>query len=118
VDLWSWKDDYTQPMQKVRAVEDRSRSYRATVDPETKDFIHLADPDMRDLVLNDSGSFALGADDRAYRKVQEYDERLEHTPIWLTPWRVRASWCPEAFRRVALCPADNTPFSSMGKIGF
>jgi hypothetical protein len=29
VDLWHWKDDYIQPMQKVRAEQDRNRSYRA-----------------------------------------------------------------------------------------
>jgi hypothetical protein len=29
VDLWHWKDDYIQPIQKVRAEQDRNKSYRA-----------------------------------------------------------------------------------------
>jgi hypothetical protein len=29
VDLWHWKDDYIQPIQKVRAEQERQRSYRA-----------------------------------------------------------------------------------------
>src|SRR5262249_7857431 len=29
VDLWHWKDDYIQPIQKVRAEQDRNRSFRA-----------------------------------------------------------------------------------------
>jgi hypothetical protein len=29
VDLWHWKDDYIQPIQKIRAEQDRNKSYRA-----------------------------------------------------------------------------------------
>ena len=29
VDLWHWKDDYIQPIQRVRAEQERQRSYRA-----------------------------------------------------------------------------------------
>ena len=32
VDLWHWKDDYVQTIQKVRAEQDRNRSYRAVYD--------------------------------------------------------------------------------------
>ena len=32
VDLWHWKDDYVQPIQRVRAEQDRNRSYRAVYD--------------------------------------------------------------------------------------
>ncbi len=81
MDLWSWKDDYIQPMQKVRAAVERARSYRATFDVEAKKFLQLADPEMRDLIPNDNGTFAIGSDDRAYRKMQEYDERLEDTYV-------------------------------------
>jgi dipeptidyl aminopeptidase/acylaminoacyl peptidase len=81
MDLWSWKDDYIQPMQKVRATLERSRSYRATFDLEKKKFLQLGDPEMRDLVPNDTGTYALGSDDREYRRMQEYDERFEDTYI-------------------------------------
>ncbi len=77
VDLWSWKDDYIQPMQKVRAAVERSRSYRAAYDIGRRKFVQLADASMYDLVPSDEGSYALGRDDRAYRRMQEYDERYQ-----------------------------------------
>jgi dipeptidyl aminopeptidase/acylaminoacyl peptidase len=81
VDLWSWKDDYIQPMQKVRASMERSRSYRAVYDLNTKKFVQLADPTMYDLAPAEDGAYALGSDDREYRRMQEYDERYEDTYI-------------------------------------
>jgi dipeptidyl aminopeptidase/acylaminoacyl peptidase len=75
VDLWSWKDDYIQPMQKVRAAVDRSRSYRAVYNVTTSKFLQLADPEMTQLTPSDEGLYSLGEDDRAYRRLQEYDRR-------------------------------------------
>jgi hypothetical protein len=46
VDLWHWKDDYVQPIQKVRAEQDRNRSYRAVYDLQAKKFVQLADDTM------------------------------------------------------------------------
>jgi len=77
VDLWSWKDDYIQPMQKVRAGVERARSYRAMFDVGTGKFIQLATSDMYELVPSRDGSFAMGEDDRAYRRMQEYDARYQ-----------------------------------------
>lgn len=72
-DLWSWRDDYVQPMQKVRAAQERSRSYRAVYDVSTKTVRQLADPTMAGLTPSDDGSVALGTDDRAYRHMVDYD---------------------------------------------
>src|ERR1051325_8460979 len=46
IDLWTWKDDYVQPIQKVRAEQDRNRSFRAVYDVQTKKFVQLADDTM------------------------------------------------------------------------
>jgi hypothetical protein len=46
VDLWHWKDDYIQPIQKVRAEQERSRSYRAVYVVKDKRFVQLADEKM------------------------------------------------------------------------
>ncbi|HXI74160.1 MAG TPA: hypothetical protein VNG94_01150, partial [Pyrinomonadaceae bacterium] len=46
VDLWHWKDDYIQPIQKVRAEQDRQRSYRAVYVVKDKKFVQLADEKM------------------------------------------------------------------------
>jgi dipeptidyl aminopeptidase/acylaminoacyl peptidase len=73
VDLWSWKDDYIQPMQKVRAQVERSRSYRAVYDVARGKFLQIADPAMYEADPSEDGTYALGNDDRAYRRMQEYD---------------------------------------------
>ncbi|MCU1261962.1 MAG: peptidase prolyl oligopeptidase active site domain protein, partial [Bryobacterales bacterium] len=75
-DLWNYKDDHVQPMQKVRATADRNRSFRAVyVIPERKLF-QLADEEMSDLIPSDSGRYALGTDDREYRPMVEYGEHF------------------------------------------
>jgi dipeptidyl aminopeptidase/acylaminoacyl peptidase len=77
VDLWSWRDDHIQPMQKVRAAVERARSYRAVYDITSKRFLQLADPSMNEIVPSDDGAFAIGTDDRAYRRMQEYETSYE-----------------------------------------
>ena len=77
VDLWSWKDDHIQPMQKVRAEVERARSYRAVYDIAAKRFLQLADPSMNEIVPSDDGEYAIGIDDRAYRRMQEYEASYE-----------------------------------------
>ena len=77
VDLWSWQDDYIQPMQKVRAGVERHRSYRAVYDVATNKFTQLADPSMYEVVPDDNGLYGIGSDDRAYRRMEEYDTTYE-----------------------------------------
>jgi dipeptidyl aminopeptidase/acylaminoacyl peptidase len=77
VDLWSWKDDYIQPMQKVRAGVERGRSYRAMYDIAAGKLVQLATPAMYEVAPSDDGTYAIGSDDRAYRRMQEYDVSYE-----------------------------------------
>jgi len=72
-DLWSWKDDLVQPMQKVRAAQERSRSYRAVYSLADKKFVQISDPSMAAVFPSDDGRLALGTDDRAYRHMVDYD---------------------------------------------
>jgi dipeptidyl aminopeptidase/acylaminoacyl peptidase len=72
-DLWSWKDDYIQPMQKVRAPQERIRSYRAVVNLADKKFLQLSDPTMIGVTPSDDGRMAMGMDDRAYRHMVDFD---------------------------------------------
>jgi hypothetical protein len=76
-DLWHWKDDYIQPMQKVRAEADRNRSYRAIYHLAEKKLVQLSDPALADITTSEDAHVALGADDREYRRMQEYDDRYE-----------------------------------------
>ena len=73
VDLWRWKDDYVQPIQKVRAEQDRNRSYRAVYDLQTKKFVQLADDAMDTISPSNDGSYAIGSDNRNYRVMSDYD---------------------------------------------
>lgn len=72
-DLWRWNDDYIQPMQKVRAAQERARSYRAVIHLADNKFVQLADPTMIGLTPNDDGRYAIGMDDRALRHMVDYD---------------------------------------------
>ncbi len=47
VDLWHWNDDFIQPMQKVRAPQDRNRSYRAVYHIKGKETCTARRPDAR-----------------------------------------------------------------------
>ena len=72
-DLWHWKDDYIQPMQKVRAAQERNRTYRAVLNIADKKFVQLADASMITVTTSDDGRVAFGNDDREYRHMVDYD---------------------------------------------
>jgi len=73
LDLWHWKDDYVQPMQKVRAEQEKNRSYRAVFHLKEKKLVQLADESMPEVVPSSDGRWALGSNDRPYRPMLEYD---------------------------------------------
>lgn len=75
VDLWSYKDDYIQPIQKVRAERDRNRTFTAVyLIPEHK-LVQLADAAVETVTPSESAQWILGSDDRQYRTMADYDER-------------------------------------------
>ena len=73
VDLWHWKDDYVQPIQRIRAEQERNRSYRAVYDLKTKKFVQLADETMETVNPSNDGNYAIGFDNRKYRVMSDYD---------------------------------------------
>ncbi|HSK62413.1 MAG TPA: prolyl oligopeptidase family serine peptidase, partial [Pyrinomonadaceae bacterium] len=73
VDLWHWKDDYLQSIQRVRAEQDRNRSYRAVYDFQAKKFVQLADETMENVSPSNDGRYAIGSDNRKYRVTNDYD---------------------------------------------
>jgi len=81
VDLWHWKDDFIQPMQKVRAEQEKNRSYRAVCNIKEKKFVQLADPSLPDVNPPNQGEWALGLDDRSYRTMVGYD--ADYTDVYL-----------------------------------
>ena len=76
VDLWHWKDDYVQPIQRIRAEQERTKSYRATYLIKERKFVQLADESMETISPSNDGRYAIGSDNRAYRITNDYDPGL------------------------------------------
>ena len=73
VDIWSYKDDLVQPMQRIRAAQERNRTYRGVYEIASRRFVQVADPTMRTVSLSDDGSRSVGFDDAPYRRMVDYD---------------------------------------------
>ncbi len=103
-DLWRWNDDLVQPMQKARAAQDRSRTYRAVYHIADKKLVQVADPTMATVNPSDDGRWAIGSDDRKYRPMVDYDGNYsdlllvdtatgQRTPL-LDKFRGSTTWSP------------------------
>jgi dipeptidyl aminopeptidase/acylaminoacyl peptidase len=65
VELWHFKDDFVQPMQKVRYTG--SRTYRAVFHLDDRSCRQLTDENLSNVQTAAAGDWALALDDRAYR---------------------------------------------------
>jgi dienelactone hydrolase len=83
VDIWSWKDPYLQPMQKVQAEEDKKRTLMCVVHflPKERKFVQLATADVPDITLSEDAKVALGTSDLAYRQLVSWDQGYEDVYI-------------------------------------
>ena len=73
LDLWHYLDDNIQPMQQIRANQERNRTYRGLLDLASKKYVQLASPEMAMAVTDDAGTHAYGTDDRPYRRMVDYE---------------------------------------------
>ncbi|MEO5762774.1 MAG: hypothetical protein ABIR28_10735, partial [Vicinamibacteria bacterium] len=73
VDIWNYKDDMVQPMQRIRAASDRARTYRGVYQIADKRYTQVADTTLRSAVFSDDGSLSVGFDDTPYRRMIDYD---------------------------------------------
>jgi dienelactone hydrolase len=73
VELWHWKDDFIQPMQKVRGNQDKLRTYTAVYHISDKRLVQIADKAMPTAFVSRDGKVALGSDDQPYRPLVAYD---------------------------------------------
>jgi dipeptidyl aminopeptidase/acylaminoacyl peptidase len=73
VDIWHYKDPELQPMQKVRAEEEKKRNYRAVVYVKDRKFVQLATTDMPDIRLSADGNTAIGVSDVPYKMLVSWD---------------------------------------------
>ncbi len=73
VDIWSWQDPLLQPMQRVRAQQERNRTYRGVVHLADKRFVQLATAEFPNVAQGDDSARAIGTSDLAYRKEMSWD---------------------------------------------
>ena len=66
LDLWHWKDETIQPMQKIRSGQDRAKTYRAVYFLDSKEFKQLGTEDT-DVAVPNHGDWAVATSDKAYR---------------------------------------------------
>ena len=115
-DLWHWKDDYIQPMQKVRAAQERIRTYRAVYHIAERKLVQLADPTLPVAQPSDNGKLAIGSDDRKYRSMVDYDGTYadlylvdtltnQRTPL-IEKFRGNAVWSPKQNYALAFKKGD------------
>jgi dienelactone hydrolase len=89
VDLWSYKDPIIQPMQKVRADQERSRSYRAVYHIADKRFVQLATPELPTVNPADDPIRAIGMNDLPYRMEISWDQT--YNDVYLVDLKTAAS---------------------------
>ncbi|MCI0642096.1 MAG: prolyl oligopeptidase family serine peptidase [Gemmataceae bacterium] len=76
-ELWHYKDELIQPMQKVRGLADGARAHRAVYFLKDKLFRHLTDKDS-DVNVNPlaAGDWALTSNNKPYKKLTGYGPNL------------------------------------------
>ncbi len=75
LDIWSWKDPYLQPMQKLNVKREKERSYLAVYTPNNKKMTQLATtevPEVRTYLKGDA-DFAMGTSNLPYRKLISWE---------------------------------------------
>jgi dipeptidyl aminopeptidase/acylaminoacyl peptidase len=100
-ELWHYKDELIQPMQKVRGGAEPNRTFRAVYFIKDKLFRHFSDRDV-DVTPPATGDWALSSDSKPYKKLTGYGPSLsdyglvnirtgEHRPL-MRAWQ----WQPLA----------------------
>jgi dipeptidyl aminopeptidase/acylaminoacyl peptidase len=80
-ELWNWKDDRIQTVQKSRAVTDRGRSTPAIFHLAGKKLVMLGDAEITEATVSDEATVALGYSDRGYARLAEFDTR--YRDVWV-----------------------------------
>ncbi|MBY0232731.1 MAG: hypothetical protein K2W96_25910, partial [Gemmataceae bacterium] len=83
VDLWHYRDDWIQPMQKAGYAEAQAKTYRAVFDLASRTCRQLADETMPEVSPGPLGDVAVGADDRPYRRLVGGSEQTAYADLSL-----------------------------------
>jgi len=74
VDIWSSKDPQIQPMQQVRATQDRNRSYAGVYHIGEKRYVQLATADLPNVNPGQDPLRSLGTSDQPYQQEASWDQ--------------------------------------------
>ncbi len=74
VDIWSYNDPWLQPMQRVRANQERDRGYAGVVHLSDKRFVQLATPDLPNVSVGRDPNRTTGTSDVPYRQEVSWDQ--------------------------------------------
>jgi len=80
--IWHYKDKRLQSMQQVQESRDKKYSYLSIYRVREKKFIRLADDDLRDVTAAPKQKWAVGIDDREYKR-QTYLSGVRHRDIYV-----------------------------------
>jgi len=105
VELWHYRDDFIQPMQKARYAQTSNKTYRAVFHLEDRSSRQLGDESLPEVAPAPKGEFALALDDRAYRRLVGGSESAQRADAYLLNMHtgekkplaqrlVSASWSP------------------------
>lgn len=74
VDIWHWKDDRIQSVQKKQAARDKRFTFTSAVNTASNKFVRLADSSMKSLLISRDGKFVIGINHIPY--VSDWKPRL------------------------------------------
>jgi dipeptidyl aminopeptidase/acylaminoacyl peptidase len=74
VDLWSYRDQVIQPMQRVQAEAERSRTFRGIVHLSDGRYVQLATPELPTVTPGDDPKWAIGTSNLPYRMESSWDQ--------------------------------------------
>ena len=75
IDIWTWHDDYLQPMQKLRKKSELKRSYTSVFFPKSEKVVQLESEDLERVSVDKkaSGKYMLARNDKPYRIQTSWD---------------------------------------------
>lgn len=75
VDIWTWHDPLLQPMQKLKAKEEKNRAYLAAYILADKNLVQLADTEIPSIRVKTKshGNYALGTSSIPYQQLTSWD---------------------------------------------
>ena len=84
LDIWSWHDDYLQPVQLMRKAQELKQTYTAYVNLETGKFVQLGDLDVPNVVVynKQTADWVLVGNNKPYRIEGQWDAN-RYTDIYL-----------------------------------